>query len=64
MSRQNQLKDFPQNSRKSKNVVIMNMDNSIALDPYKPVYKNQGFKNYKPEISQLISSKTVYVLVL
>ena len=32
MSKQNQIKDFPQNSRKLKRVVIMNMDNSIALD--------------------------------
>ena len=32
MSKQNQIKDFPQNSRKVKRVVIMNMGNSIALD--------------------------------
>ena len=32
MSKQNQIKDFPQNRRKVKRVVIMNMGNSIALD--------------------------------
>ena len=32
MSKQNQIKDFPQNSRKVTRVVIMNMGNSIALD--------------------------------
>ena len=32
MSKQNQIKDFPQNSRKVKGVVIMKMGNSIALD--------------------------------
>ena len=32
MSKQNQIKDFPRNSRKVKRVVIMNMGNSIALD--------------------------------
>ena len=32
MSKQNQIKDFPQNSRKVRRVVIMNMGNSIALD--------------------------------
>ena len=32
MSKQNQIKDFPQNIRKVKRVVIMNMGNSIALD--------------------------------
>ena len=32
MSKQNQIKDFPQNSRKVKRVVIMNIGNSIALD--------------------------------
>ena len=32
MSKQNQMKDSPQNSRKVKRVVIMNMGNSIALD--------------------------------
>ena len=32
MSKQNQIKDFRQNSRKVKRVVIMNMGNSIALD--------------------------------
>ena len=31
MSKQNQIKDFPQNSRRAKRVVIMNMGNSIAL---------------------------------
>ena len=31
-SKQNQIKDFPQNSRKVKRVVIMNMGNSIASD--------------------------------
>ena len=35
MSKQNQIKDFPQNSRKVKRVVIMNMGISIALDLYK-----------------------------
>ena len=35
MSKQNQIKDFPQNSRKVKRVVIMNMGNSIALDLYR-----------------------------
>ena len=35
MSKQNQIKDFPQNSRKVKRVVIMDMGNSIALDLYK-----------------------------
>ena len=35
MTKQNQIKDFPQNSRKVKRVVIMNMDNSIALDLYR-----------------------------
>ena len=35
MSKQNQIKDFPQNSRKAKRVVIMNMGNSIALDLYR-----------------------------
>ena len=29
MSKQNQIKDFPQNSRKVKRVVIMNIGNSI-----------------------------------
>ena len=33
MSKQNQIKDFPQNSRKVKRVVIMNMGNSIAFGP-------------------------------
>ena len=61
MSKQNKIiSDFPQNSHRAKNVAIMNMGSSIALDPYKPVYRNQGFKNHWPEISQLISSKTVY----
>ena len=32
MSKQNQMKDFPQNSRGANRVVIMNMGNSIALD--------------------------------
>ena len=32
MSKQNEIKDFPENSRKVKRVVIMNMGNSIALD--------------------------------
>ena len=45
MSKQNQIKDFPQNSRKVKRVVIMNMGNSIALDFY-TVYKSQGFKKH------------------
>ena len=50
MSKQNQVKDFPQNSPKVRRVVIMNMGNSIALDldrfliQQKPVYKSQGFK--------------------
>ena len=50
MSKQNQMKDFPQNSRKMKRVVIMNMGNSVALDlyrfsvQYKPLYKSQGFE--------------------
>ena len=35
MSKQNQTKDVPQNGRGVKSVVIMNMCNSIALDPYK-----------------------------
>ena len=35
MSKQNQIKDFSQNSRKMKRVVIMNMGNSIALDLYR-----------------------------
>ena len=52
MSKQNQIKDFPQNSRKVKRVVIMKMDNLIALDLYrfliqqKPVHKRQGFKKH------------------
>ena len=29
------IKDFPQNSREVKRVVIMNMGNSIALDLYR-----------------------------
>ena len=33
MSEQNQIKDIPQSSRRAKRVVIMNMGNSIALDP-------------------------------
>ena len=50
MSKQNQMKDFPQNSRKVKGVVIINMGSSKALDldrfliQEKPVYKSQGFK--------------------
>ena len=32
MSKQNEIKDFPQNSRRAKRVVIMNMGNSTALD--------------------------------
>ena len=35
MSKQNQMKDFPQNSRRANRVVIMNMGNSIALDLYR-----------------------------
>ena len=35
MSKQNQVKDFLQNCRKMKRVVIMNMGNSIALDLYR-----------------------------
>ena len=35
MSKQNQIKNFPQKSRKVKRVVIMNMGNSIALDLYR-----------------------------
>ena len=35
MSKQNQIRDFPQNSRYVKRVVIMNMGNSIALDLYR-----------------------------
>ena len=31
----NQIKDFPQNSRRRNRVVIMNMGNSIALDFYR-----------------------------
>ena len=67
MSKQNHIKDSPQNSREVKRVVIMNMGNCIALDLYrfliqlKHVYKGQGFKKHLPEISQLISSKTVCV---
>ena len=34
MSKQNQIKDFPQNCRRAKRVVITNMGNSIALDLY------------------------------
>ena len=32
MSKKHQIKDFPQNRRRGDRVVIMNMDNSIALD--------------------------------
>ena len=32
MSKQNQIKDFPQNSRKVKRVVIMDVGNSIAIN--------------------------------
>ena len=32
MSKQNQIKDFPQNSCGSNKIVIMNMGNSITLD--------------------------------
>ena len=35
MSKQNEMKDFPQNSRGVKRVAIMNMGNSIALDLYR-----------------------------
>ena len=35
MSKQNQIKDFPQISRRAKRVVIMNMGNSIAVDLYR-----------------------------
>ena len=35
MSKQIQIKDFKQNSRKVKRVEIMNMGNSIALDLYR-----------------------------
>ena len=35
MSKQNQINDFPQTSRGAKRVVIINMGNSIALDPYR-----------------------------
>ena len=35
MSKQNQIRDFPRNSRREKKVVIMNMGNSIALDLYR-----------------------------
>ena len=31
----NQIKDFPQNSRRGNRVLIMNMGNSIVLDPYR-----------------------------
>ena len=31
MSKQNEIRDFPQNSRRAKNVVIMNIGNFIAL---------------------------------
>ena len=31
MSKQNKIKNFPQNSRRAKRVVIINMGNSIAL---------------------------------
>ena len=34
MSKQNEIKDFPQNSRKAEKMVIMNMGNSIPLDPF------------------------------
>ena len=67
MSKKHQIKDFPQNSRRWNRVVIMNMGNSIPFDlyrfliQYKPVHKSQGFTKYWPEISQLISSKTVCV---
>ena len=33
MSKQNHIKAFPHSSRRAKRVVIMNMGNSIALDP-------------------------------
>ena len=32
MSKQNEIQDFPQNSRRAKNVVIINIGNSIAMD--------------------------------
>ena len=37
MSKQNEIKDFPQSGPRAKRVVhvIMNMGNSIALDPYR-----------------------------
>ena len=37
MSKKNQMKDFPKNSRRdsSNTVVIMNIGNSIALDLYR-----------------------------
>ena len=35
MSKQNQIKNFPQNSRKVKRVVVMNIGNSIALNLYR-----------------------------
>ena len=34
MSKQNEIKDFPHNSRRAQKVAIMNIGNSIALDPY------------------------------
>ena len=38
MSREKEIKDFPQNSRRVKNLVIMNMGNFLALDLYKRIY--------------------------
>ena len=35
MSKQDQITDFPQNSRKVKRVVIMNIGISVALDLYR-----------------------------
>ena len=42
MSKQNQIKDFPENSRKMKRVVIMNRGNSIALDLYRFLIQLKG----------------------
>ena len=35
MSKKDQIKDFPQNSRRENRVVIMNIGNAITLDLYR-----------------------------
>ena len=35
VSKQNQIKDFLQDSHRAKRVVLMNMGNSVALDLYR-----------------------------